>query len=76
MLCVGGFARFETYDLGWMYLKNSVLHWAHLHPDWTILDFFKHYAPPTDNNPTIAYAANVAGKCGVPVSTTLRQLFA
>lgn len=73
--CVNNFAVFPSYDLGWQYLEASVLHWATLHPTWTILDFFTHYAPANDNNPTKAYAANVAAKCGVPVSTTLRQLF-
>lgn len=74
--CVGNFAVFPSYELGWEYLQASVLHWATLHPTWTIFDFFSHYAPPSDNNPTLTYASNVAGKCGVPVSTTLQNLFA
>ncbi len=74
--CVNHFAVFPSYELGWEYLEASVMHWASLHPTWTIFDFFSHYAPPSDNNPTLTYAANVAGKCGVPVSTRLKDLFA
>ena len=76
VLCVGGFARFYSYELGWEYLQATVMHWAHLHPNWTIRDFFYHYAPPSDNNPTEAYALNIAKRCGVGVDTTLLQLFA
>lgn len=70
------FAVFPTFELGWEYLLASVHYRAVAHPDWTILDFFNNYAPSTDNNPTIAYANNVAKHCGVPISTTMRQLFA
>lgn len=72
--CVNNFAVFPTYELGWEYLQNLVLQWASLHPNWTIIDFFTHYAPASDNNPTIAYAKNVAAKCGVSTFTTLREL--
>lgn len=74
--CVNRFAVFPSYELGWEYLEASVMHWAALHPTWTIVDFFTHYAPPSDNNPTLTYAANIAAKCGVPVSTRLKDLFA
>lgn len=73
--CINGFAKFPTFALGWEYLQNLVLHRAELHPSWTILDFFENYAPPSDNNPTSAYAENIAAHCGVPVSTTLSSLF-
>lgn len=79
VLCVdtpsGKFAKFPTYELGWEYLQNTVLSWTNLHPTWTILDFFAHYAPASDKNPTTAYAKNVAVKCDVPVETTLQDLF-
>lgn len=78
VLCVetssGKFAKFPTYALGWEYLEALVMNWATLHPSWTILDFFTHYAPSSDNNPTIAYAENVAAKCGASSSTTLMEL--
>ena len=79
VLCVntasGKFAKFPTYALGWEYLQNMVLYRAELHPTWTILDFFNTYAPTSDNNPTLHYATVVAGKCGVPITTTLKALF-
>ena len=70
-----GFAIFETYALGWEYLRQHTLQKAKKHPTWTILDFFMEYAPPVDSNPTKAYARNVAKRCGVTVDTTLGQLF-
>lgn len=73
--CVSGFAKFSSYALGWEYLQNSVLYRAKVHPQWTILDFFKQYAPPGDNNPTEKYAQFVAGRCGVSVDSTLAELF-
>ena len=74
--CRNNFAVFPTFDLGWEYLLNSVHFRANAHPAWTIHDFFMNYAPPSDNNPTDVYAATVAKACGVPVSTTLHELFA
>lgn len=72
--CVKGFARFPTYELGWEYLQNLVHFRAHLHPQWTILNFVENYAPPKDGNPTMKYALFIAKRCGVPISTTLSQL--
>lgn len=72
--CVNRFAKFPTFELGWEYLLATVHHRAVLHPDWTILDFFQQWAPPSDNNPTHIYAQTVADKCGVPVTTTLKEL--
>lgn len=73
--CKGGFACFPTYELGWLYLENSVRDRARRHPAWTIRDFFYNYAPPADDNPTEKYAATVAARCGVPVDCTLAELF-
>ncbi len=72
----GKFAHFPTYELGWEYLQNLIHFLAVAHPTWTILDLMNHYAPPADNNPTFSYANFVATRCGVPVTTTLAQLFA
>jgi hypothetical protein len=73
----GRFAKFPTYELGWEYLEASVHHTADEHPGWSIYDYFalKH-APKSDHNDPTAYAANVAAHCGVPVTTTLGELFA
>ena len=72
----GGFAIFPTYELGWEYLQALVHHRAELHPEWTVLDFFKVYAPAGDNNPTEKYAKYVAARCGVIPTTKLKDLFA
>lgn len=72
--CVNNFAVFPTYALGWEYLNNLVHFIAVSHPTWTILDFFKSYAPPS-TNPTRKYAIFIADRLGVPVSTTLNNLF-
>lgn len=72
--CVNNFAVFESYDLGWEYLQNLVIYRAELHPDWTIGDFFRNYAPSGDNNNPSKYAEFVATRCGVSTATTLRSL--
>lgn len=71
-----GFAVFQTFQLGWEYLLASVHYRAVAHPNWTILDFFHNYAPPSDNNPTQKYAETVAAACGVVPTTKLKDLFA
>lgn len=70
----GKFAMFPTYELGWEYLENMVHYLAVEHPNWTILDFFTHYAPSSDSNSPAGYAANVAHKCGRDVHTILKDL--
>lgn len=75
VLCVGGFARFASYGLGWEYLENLVFHRIVLHPQWTFRDFFYNYAPPADNNPSESYAEFVAKRCGVPVTSLVSSYF-
>ncbi|MBP9771452.1 MAG: hypothetical protein KBD16_00795 [Candidatus Pacebacteria bacterium] len=60
-----GFAIFKDYETGWLYLKNLVREKVRKNPNQTILDFMKVYAPASDNNPTVAYADNIAKKLGV-----------
>jgi len=74
--CVDNFAVFPTYELGWQYLQNLVHFRAVKHPEWTIIDFFENYAPTGDNNSPQNYAIFVAKRCGVPPTTTLKELFA
>lgn len=74
--CVNNFAVFPTWNLGWEYLQALVHYRATEHPNWTILDFFINYAPSSDRNNPAHYAATVAGKCGVLVTCTLKELFA
>lgn len=72
----GKFAKFTNYDLGWEYLQALIHSYAVIHPEWTLLDLFKHYAPSGDNNNPNKYAIFVAKRCGVSVDITLRSLFA
>jgi hypothetical protein len=80
VLCVdtpsGQFAKFPTYDLGWLYLKNLVRERADQHPTWTIVDFFNVYSPTGDNNHPNDYAAFVARRCNAAVDTQLETLLA
>ena len=69
------FAVFRDYATGWLYLQNYVLAKVKKYPQWTILDFFNHYAPESDNNPTKRYAEFVAHRCGVDIHTNVKSLF-
>ncbi len=73
--CIGNFAVFPTYQQGWHYLLNSISNRVKKHPQWTFLDFFNDYAPPSDNNPTKSYATFVATRCGVSINTKLSEYF-
>ena len=64
-----GFAIFEDYETGWLYLLNLVRGIAKQRPEWTIVDFFKRYAPSTDGNDPARYAAYVAQRLSVDVSS-------
>lgn len=71
-----GFAIFPTYELGWQYLLNTVRNRIKRHPTWTFRDFFFNYAPPSDHNPSEAYARNVAKRCGVAVGSKVSDYLA
>lgn len=63
------FAIFKDYETGWLYLKNLVKGKIKAHPEWTLVDFFKNYAPPTDGNNPNAYATYVANRLEVDDDT-------
>jgi hypothetical protein len=69
-----GFAVFKDYASGWRYLKNLVKLRISLHPDWTILDFLKVYAPSSDGNDPTHYAAVVAQKLGVTSAFKIKNI--
>jgi hypothetical protein len=71
-----GFAVFRDYATGWRYLKNLVKLRIAVHPDWTLLDFFKVYAPDSDGNNPKQYAATVAKKLGVDASFKIKNISA
>jgi hypothetical protein len=62
----GGFSLFADFLAGYGALISELTHKftgnnAHgIKPDSTLLDLFNVYAPPSDNNPTNAYAEFVA----------------
>ncbi len=70
----GGFAIFPTYELGWLYLKNTVKGKIKNHPTWTLLDFFNNYAPESDGNNPTHYAAFVAKRLGVDSGFLMKDL--
>lgn len=69
-----GFAVFPNYETGRAALTALLMLRVRQHPEWTLLDLFNSYAPPSDNNPTQTYAATVAKKAGVTVDTKLGDL--
>lgn len=76
VLCVNRFAKFETYEIGMLYLKNLVLNTAKSNPNWTIYDYFaKKHAPADDKNDPLGYSEFVAKRCGVTKDTKLKDLF-
>jgi len=70
----GSFAKFPSYAIGWEYLVNLVSHTIFMHPNWTFVDFFNHYAPSSDANNPNAYAAYVAGRLAVPKTYQIKLL--
>ena len=63
------FAIFESYETGFLYLKNLVLTKARRHPDWNLVQFIGDesdgWAPASDNNNVTAYATALANALGV-----------
>jgi len=73
--CVNNFAVFETWEIGWDYLKNMVKNKAKKNPTWNFYDFFRHYAPVEDDNQPDKYAVYVAKRCKVPPTARVNDLF-
>lgn len=69
-----GFAIFPSMDIGMLYLHNLVKEKIGNHPAWTISDFFENYAPSTDGNNPLLYAAFVARRLGVSVSYSVKNI--
>ncbi len=74
-----GFCKFDTYDHGYNALKNLLIRACTgkstvYHPEMTLIDFYKVYAPASDNNDPINYAKFVANKLGLPVETKIKNL--
>ena len=69
-----GFAIFETYEIGWLYLKNMIKNQIKKNPTWTLRDFIYNYAPPEDENPTENYGRFLGKRLGVDMSFPLKDL--
>jgi hypothetical protein len=63
------FAVFKDYATGFLYLKNLVREKIHQNPDQTLLAFMEVYAPTSDGNDPVAYAANLGKNIGVDYKT-------
>lgn len=68
------FAIFKDYETGFLYLKNLVLSKIAKNPNQTILEFFRTYAPATDNNEPDMYAQVVASKIGATVDSQMKNI--
>ena len=69
-----GFAIIETYEIGWLYLKNMVKNQIKKNPTWTLRDFIYNYAPPEDENPTENYGRFLCKRLGVDMSFPMKNL--
>jgi len=69
-----GFAIFKDYATGWLYLQNLIRLKRKNHPNWTLLDLFKNYAPQADDNDPVHYASFVAKRMGVNSDFQLKNL--
>lgn len=59
------FFQFESMAWGYRALIKTLQNYRKLHDCWTIGDFIRRYAPPTENH-TTAYIRTVCEKMGVP----------
>lgn len=71
-----GFAVFPSYEVGLLYLQNMIKQRISNHPAWSIEDFFANYAPTSDGNNPLLYAAFVAKRLGVGVSYLIKNITA
>jgi len=68
-----GFYIFGTAEQGFAALVHLLQVRVRQHPEWSILDLFFSYAPPSEND-TQRYAAFVAKHVGADVNTKLGEL--
>jgi len=75
----GGFCIFPDYETGYNELKNmftrACLGNSRVYkPEMTLLDFYKLYAPSSDDNNPLIYAQFVAKRIGVDITTQIKTL--
>lgn len=74
-----GFCVFKDYTTGYNILKQFFINAATgkseiYHPTDTLIDFYKKYAPSSDNNNPVQYAQFVASKIGMGVNTQIKEI--
>lgn len=67
------FFTFKGPEWGIRAMATILITYQDKHGYSTIKDIINRWAPPSDNNPTIAYASFVASKAGKSVSTTVNM---
>jgi hypothetical protein len=70
----GGFASFATSQAGYGALLNDIQTKINNKPNETLADFSNVYAPPSDNNNTAQYTADLANQLGVAPNTPISSL--
>lgn len=78
--CVNNLAVFPDYETGWKALKQFLIYACtdklrSYKSTMTILDFYKVYAPSSDNNNPLNYATCVANDLGITTSTKISTLY-
>jgi hypothetical protein len=69
----GRFSIYPSYTVGFVALVQLLLRRKVEHPEWTLLDLFMSYAPPTEND-TSVYAAFVAKFIDADITIKLEEL--
>jgi hypothetical protein len=77
--CINNLAVFPTYEKGFAALKQFLIYAVTdklraYKSSMTLLDFYKVYAPSSDNNNPLNYATHVAKDLGVTVNTKIKDL--
>lgn len=70
----GTFQQFADPKEGFAALLNDLQTKINNHPNWTLGDFAKVYAPPSDNNDTGSYIAKLANQLKVRPDATIGSL--
>ena len=68
------FAIFKNYDTGFLYLCNLLRYKIEANPNQTLLQFMEVYAPVTDGNDPVKYAAFIGRRLGISVDYQVKNL--
>lgn len=69
---IGGFAMFETLEIGTEYDTECLREMVTNHPQWDFYDFFAVFAPSKDNNNPVLYAKTIAAEMQVEPTSNLK----